>query len=900
MFRLLKFTCALGMLFFAGLATAAEEGGRVVLDLQEDPAPPATIGDYQDLWRGYMREIDEFDKAMPGQNIEEDFFDDVALRHPEEGDNTVQLRESAIRYGVRLKRFYQAVRDKFQDFILKNDIPIRLDDEEYADSKPEIYHPSENGEPLIITDFKKIVSYADSERDRLAAAEKSAADAGLPSPAQKREELKRAFLRGDWKSVFSYGLFDGKPLEDNRGIGEWSDGGFVRARLLLSGKTVGDGAPLKGALHVAVEPGKLLLSRPLKKYAGTSVRFAPWASLRQIIPHWPLPQRRILPDGSELTGYVGNIFIPLEIEINNPFGDLVLNAEVRAVVCGEENCAEVLLQPQVSIHPGKFEESDAAAFLRQKWLEIPVRESDKLKLMRVVAETSPDPSQPQVIRVELEADDNPAGTEVFIEGEEETAFAPPLMTIDGNTVSARFRALESGRNFTGKNLTIAAHMAPTVSIRTVAKVENASLFDLQSRRLTWGMVGIALLGGFLLNLMPCVFPVLSLKILSFLEFGALNTTRIRRGFLFNLLGITVSFTLIIFGLLIMKAAGHSLGWGMQFQSIGFLIFVIFVIVLFLAQVHGLINLKSPQFVETILQKPEKDSRLLHFLTGVFLVLLSTPCTAPYLGTALGFALSGTPCDIIIIVAAVGLGLSLPYIVFAVFPGLVYFVPRPGPWMRRLERLMSFLLLVTLGWLLMILAAQTGNGVLGWLIVCIVCFWGVLWMRKILFEAADGRKDLDDVRKKLKIILNLISGMFLALIIAAACWRAFTVSENRKSEQNAARTEQLIAPENIKRLVDAGNIVLVKIGADWCLTCGYNDVSVFNTVAAQDMFERYGVVVIEVDWTGYNRVVLEFMEKYGRRGLPFYIVFSPKIPQGLVLPEIMSDESFKRILENISY
>lgn len=95
-------------------------------------------------------------------------------------------------------------------------------------------------------------------------------------------------------------------------------------------------------------------------------------------------------------------------------------------------------------------------------------------------------------------------------------------------------------------------------------------------------------------------------------------------------------------------------------------------------------------------------------------------------------------------------------------------------------------------------------------------------------------------------------------------------------------------------------MLVKIGADWCLTCGYNDVSVFNTVAAQDMFERYGVVVIEVDWTGYNRVVLEFMEKYGRRGLPFYIVFSPKIPQGLVLPEIMSDESFKRILENISY
>ena len=184
----------------------------------------------------------------------------------------------------------------------------------------------------------------------------------------------------------------------------------------------------------------------------------------------------------------------------------------------------------------------------------------------------------------------------------------------------------------------------------------------------------AVLGGFILNFMPCVFPVLSLKLLSLTRFGAGRPENLRRNFIYTVLGIFAAFEVIALFLSLLKLAGHGIGWGMQFQNPGFLVVMIFAVAVFMSVVWGFVGVRSPQWLENRLSSVEAREKLPHLLTGMLAVFMATPCTAPYLGTAVGFALAGTVADVWLVLNAVALGLSLPYLLVLAWPALAAAFP----------------------------------------------------------------------------------------------------------------------------------------------------------------------------------------------------------------------------------
>ncbi|MBF0130046.1 MAG: thioredoxin family protein, partial [Alphaproteobacteria bacterium] len=224
------------------------------------------------------------------------------------------------------------------------------------------------------------------------------------------------------------------------------------------------------------------------------------------------------------------------------------------------------------------------------------------------------------------------------------------------------------------------------------------------------MLAVALLGGLVLNLMPCVLPVLSLKVLALIGHGGGESAQVRRSFIASAAGILFSFLVLAAATVAMKAAGSAVGWGIQFQHPLFLIIMVALLTLFAANLWGVFEFSMPHWMMGVGAGHGSPHSLGgHFLTGAFATLLSTPCTAPFLGTAIGFALARGPMEIVSIFTALGLGMASPYLAVAALPSLATRLPRPGRWMLRVKAFMGVLLAGTAVWLLTVLAALTGGG-----------------------------------------------------------------------------------------------------------------------------------------------------------------------------------------------
>lgn len=867
-----------------------EEGGKVILDLEPEKAE-AEINVESVLDR-YFLELDQLDRRYPGDLIEEDFSDDVAVNNPDLDEDKLSWRQNLLRNGIRIRRIYRKAAEKVKEFIIEQDLPIHVEESEFESGAPVAYQESDS--LLVIPDFKKIIAYSPAEKDVAATAEFKAREAGTASPFEQRQLIKKALLEGDWKTVFSYGLFDGKPIEKPAGIGEWDKDAAIHMRLISAEAALGDRKIINAALQIGIENGYLLLIKDYQNYQGMRTDFGASENLKRAAVNWPLPRRFPIGKEGSIQAYTGSFIIPVELEVSDINKDLIWRTDFEAELCGYNKCRRIRLSPELRLHPGEAAESAIAPFMRQARNHAPKSQSNVLTLKSLTVEES------QVLRLDIESSESVNALDIFLESSEGIKFANPLVRMDGSQITARFKPINYHGPLAGKQFTASVRVRPEVSVRQTMTAERVSLLDAETEKLSLTMIWFGFIGGFLLNLMPCVFPVLSLKLLSFSRFGGVESKRIRRGFLLNLLGIWASFVIIIVGLITLKLLGKAAGWGMQFQNVYFLSLIIFAVTAFLAHVWGLFSFRTPQFVGKLLRQQEGKDKLLHFLTGVFLVLLSTPCTAPYLGTALGFALAGGISDIIVIVSAVGLGLSLPYLLLAVFPILAEVMPPPGPWMSRLASIMAVMLLLTLLWLLSILGAQTSGALVFHFILFLSGFLLILWFRKQVIELLDRRPEEADLLLKTRHLFEALFAALLALLIAGAMIDAGRVYRIKRGEIEASSEIELPQSEVIRAELKQGHLVLVRVGADWCLTCKFNDLTVFDSVAVREFMEENRVIEINVDWTNYNPDVLAFMEKYGRRGLPFYILFAPRIPEGMVLPEIMSERAFREMVENLRY
>jgi suppressor for copper-sensitivity B len=477
--------------------------------------------------------------------------------------------------------------------------------------------------------------------------------------------------------------------------------------------------------------------------------------------------------------------------------------------------------------------------------------------------------------------------DIFIEDDKNISFGAPAIKIndDGHAVIFRVKpsdTLPDGMKLAGLPLTLTIvdgdhaleeHIVAPPSTTTPASPIPPPLP-------LYVAVLLAILGGFILNLMPCVLPILSLKILSVIGHGGGEKRLVRQSFLITASGILFSFLVLAGVTILLKEFGLTLGWGVQFQQPVFLTCLILLLTLFAANMWGLFEMQLPRWFADNLHNASYHPKLAgDFTTGAFATLLATPCSAPFLGTAVGFALASSSLNILIIFAALGFGMILPYLAIALMPRLATNLPRPGVWMAKLRHLLGYALASTAFWLTWVLAAQITPR--------FAAFVG-LSMAGIVILLAFNK--VSTVKKKRLIKIGLLDFAIVALALAIS---------GSLMPKKTAEVDTLWLPFSERAIaadVDEGKTVFVDVTADWCLTCKANKKFILSQDAITQRVFHSDVIAMQADWTNPDPIISAFLRRYGRYGIPFNVVFGPGAPQGIVLPELLTPSGVTQALD----
>jgi len=401
------------------------------------------------------------------------------------------------------------------------------------------------------------------------------------------------------------------------------------------------------------------------------------------------------------------------------------------------------------------------------------------------------------------------------------------------------------------------------------------------------------IGGFILNLMPCVLPVISLKIFGFIQQAGQSRQRIFRTGLAFTAGIFAWFITLALVLIALKAAGRDATWGgFQFTNAYFVLGLSVIVLVFALNLFGVFEISLPQsLTRGLLASAERKDNLGSFFQGVFATVLATPCTAPFLGSALGFAFTQSAPVILSIFVAIAAGMSAPYFLLSAQPAWMRFLPQPGPWMLHVKQFMGFLLLATLLFLLYVLGAQRGLDGAIWascflLIVAIAC-----WMKGAFIVPTASAPKRSFVLL-LMLLLLLGSGIYFIA-------DKFQSAKIDTAQANLPGDWQPFTPERLQAERDRGHAVFVDFTAAWCLTCKFNEKSVLESAAVREAFQRHGVVKLKADWTNGDPAITKLLQQFGRPGVPLYVLYPGKSGEPIVFPELLTKNIVLEKLETIA-
>lgn len=401
------------------------------------------------------------------------------------------------------------------------------------------------------------------------------------------------------------------------------------------------------------------------------------------------------------------------------------------------------------------------------------------------------------------------------------------------------------------------------------------------------------LGGLILNLMPCVLPVISLKIFGFIQQAGQSRQKIFRSGIAFTIGIFAWFLALALLLIALKGGGRDVTWGgFQFTNAYFVLALSVIVLVFALNLFGVFEISLPQsMTRGLLSTTDRKDLLGSFFQGVFATVLATPCTAPFLGTALGFAFAQSPAIILAMFVAIAAGMSAPYFLLTAQPAWLRFVPRPGPWMLHVKQFMGFLLLATLLFLLYVLGAQRGLEGAIWascflLVISVAC-----WMKGafILPTASLAKRS---------IVLVLV----LVLLVASG---VYFIGDKFQSTRLASAASGLrgdwqpFTPERLQAELDQGHTVFMDFTAAWCLTCKFNEASVLESAEVRDAFARRGIVKMKADWTNGDPAITKLLRQFGRPGVPLYVLYPGKGADPIVFPELLTKSIVLEKLETVA-
>ncbi len=401
------------------------------------------------------------------------------------------------------------------------------------------------------------------------------------------------------------------------------------------------------------------------------------------------------------------------------------------------------------------------------------------------------------------------------------------------------------------------------------------------------------LGGMILNLMPCVLPVISLKIFGFIQQAGQSRQKILRSGIAFTTGIFAWFIALALLLIALKTVGRDVTWGgFQFTNAYFVLVLSVIVLVFALNLFGVFEISLPQSITGgLLSRTERKDDLGSFFQGVFATVLATPCTAPFLGTALGFAFSQSPAIILAMFIAIAAGMSAPYLLLSAQPAWLRFLPQPGPWMVHVKQFMGFLLLATLLFLLYVLGAQRGLEGAIWascflLVISVAC-----WM-KGAFVVPTASAAKRGVALVLMLLLMLGSGIYFI-------GNKFH-SANMASAGSRLRGDwQAFTPERLQAELEQGRPVFVDFTAAWCLTCKFNEANVLESADVREAFQRHAIVKLKADWTNGDPVITKLLQQFGRPGVPLYVLYPGKNGEPIVFPELLTKSIVLEKLETVA-
>ncbi|MFO7640050.1 MAG: protein-disulfide reductase DsbD family protein [Candidatus Competibacteraceae bacterium] len=389
---------------------------------------------------------------------------------------------------------------------------------------------------------------------------------------------------------------------------------------------------------------------------------------------------------------------------------------------------------------------------------------------------------------------------------------------------------------------------------------------------------LALLGGVLLNLMPCVFPVLSLKALGLARHAHESPGAVRAHGLAYTAGVLVCFALVAGVLIALRAAGEQIGWGFQLQSpmfVALLAYFMFALALSLSGVFE-IGGRLMGIGGTLADRPGYSGS---FATGALAVVVATPCTAPFMGAALGFALTQPWLVSLTVFLALGLGLALPYLLLSFSPALLRFLPRPGPWLERGKQLLAFPLYATAAWLVWVLSQQAGPDGVAAALAGMILIAFAIWLAQAVRAAGRGWR------------LTGCAGAALALVLALGLTRLPATEPESSyvaSQASSAVAWEPFSPARLAELQAAGRPVFVNFTAAWCITCLVNErVALSSARVALELVDRE-VVALKADWTHRDPVITAALADFGRGGVPLYLLYAPQATEPVILPQILTE------------
>ena len=396
----------------------------------------------------------------------------------------------------------------------------------------------------------------------------------------------------------------------------------------------------------------------------------------------------------------------------------------------------------------------------------------------------------------------------------------------------------------------------------------------------------ALVGGLILNLMPCVFPVLTLKVLGFATHKDSRSTMRHEGAAFAG-GVVVTFVALGATLAALRAGGEHLGWGFQLQSpavVTALALLFFVLALNLSGVFEFSQLAPSGLTNWASRNRTLDA----FGSGILAVVVASPCTAPFMGAALGFALGGSATTMLVIFVALGIGMALPYVLLAWFPAWRRRLPRPGPWLERFRQVLAFPLYGTVIWLAWVLGAQRDNDALLRLLIALLFVGFALWAWRIV--RTGGARPW------------AVAGLVALGISAIVAWPLFaesasTANAAERRVTSADRDWVAFTPETVAALTASGRPVFVDFTAAWCVTCQVNKRLVLNADDVRKEFAAKKVALVRADWTRRDPVITEALAALGRSGVPVYVLYRPG-KEPLLLPEVLQRSTMREALATL--